>query len=197
MTDRATLDVYDARAADYADMVKKPEPNRHLTDFIDALPKGARVLDLGCGPGGSAAEMQKAGLRVDAWDASDEMAKLGKAIGVNIRVAGFDALTAQSAYDGIYANFSLLHAPKADMQGHLARIASALRPGGLFHIGMKTGTGEKRDTIGRFYAYYTDAELTGLLAENGLTVLSRETGMDSGLDGVKAPWIIMRARLND
>ncbi len=194
MTDRETLDVYNNRANDYADMVERSKPGRHLTDFITALPNGARVLDLGCGPGNSALDMIDAGLNVDAWDASPEMARVGReAFGLEIEVRGFDALDAVHTYDGVFANFSLLHAAKADMPGHLARIAAALKPGGVFHIGMKTGTGEKRDGIGRFYAYYEDVELTGLLESAGLGVTTRAFGSDEGLDGTEAPWIIMRA----
>lgn len=198
MSDRETLGIYDTRAADYADMVENADPSRHLTAFIEALPQGGRALDLGCGPGNAAAQMVKAGLRVDAWDASPQMVRLARdKYGLNAEVAGFHDVTATSHYDGIYANFSLLHAAKADMPGHLGRIAHALVPGGLFHIGMKTGEGEKRDTIGRFYAYYTDPELTGLLEDAGLTVQSRDTGREVGLDGVEAPWIIMKAIRND
>ena len=198
MADRKTLDVYDAKAGDYADLVDRTKPGRHLTDFIEALPQGGHVLDLGCGPGTSAADMRDAGLNVEAWDASPEMARLGReTFGLDVRVMGFDALEADQAYDGVFANFSLLHAPKSQMPGHLERIARALKPGGLFHIGMKTGTGEKRDGIGRFYAYYEDAELSDLLAAAGFTVTDRAFGSDVGLDGVEAPWIIMRATRND
>ena len=63
----------------------------------------------------------------------------------------------------------------------------------MFHIGTKTGTGEKRDPIGRFYAYYEDAELTELLQAAGFTIEARAFGADVGLDGVEAPWIIIRA----
>ena len=196
--DRETLSVYDAKADDYANLVSSSQPDRHLSAFLDALPKGGRVLDLGCGPGRSAHFMAQAGFAVDAWDASPEMARLGcDTLGLDVKVKGFSDLNAVATYNGIYANFSLLHAPKSDMPSLLRRIAQALCRGGQFHIGTKTGTGEKRDPIGRFYAYYTDEELTGLLGDAGLTVQTRATGRDIGLDGVEAPWIVMRARLDD
>ena len=47
-----------------------------------------------------------------------------------------------------------------------------------------------------FYAYYEDAELTGLLNTVGLRVTDRAFGNDMGLDGTEAPWIIMRATKN-
>lgn len=195
MSDAETLKVYAARAQDYArrfsgDSAQSPQ----LAAFIAALPKGGHALDLGCGPGISAAQMAAAGLQVTAFDPVSEMVALTAAHpGVAAQVAGFDDITGTDLYDGVWANFSLLHAPRADMPRHLEAIAEALRPGGRFHIGMKTGTGEKRDLIGRLYTYYTDAELTGLLADVGLTVTARTTGREKGLDGVEADWICLTA----
>lgn len=195
MADAETLAVYATRARDYAKRFAADNVGPTLRAFIDAVPEGARVLDLGCGPGNAAAAMRDAGLTVEAWDASPEMAEVAREIhGLELRVAEFDALDAEAVYDGIYANFSLLHAPKAEMPGHLARIARALRPGGLLHIGLKTGEGERRDALGRLYAYYSDEEITRLLSDAGLEVEVRTTGRSTGLDGTSAPWIILRAR---
>ena len=190
--------VYSERAHEYATRFARSGTDVHLDAFVKALPAGGRVLDLGCGPGQAADEMVRAGFDVDAWDASPDMAEVGQKIyGLTIAVKGFADLDSSGVYDGIYANFSLLHAPKTEMPRHLQRIARALKPGGVFHIGLKTGTGEKRDPIGRFYAYYEDEELTELLKTAGLSVYDRQFGIEAGLDGVKAPWIIMKARRND
>lgn len=196
--DRETMEVYARRAADYATMADRERNERPLAAFMESLPAQARVLDLGCGPGRAAARMAQAGLNVDAWDASPEMAALARErFGLDVRVATFDALDAYAAYDGIYANFSLLHAPRSEMPGHLDRIANALTARGMFHIGLKTGVGEKRDSLGRFYAYYEESELVGLLESAGFEMLSRATGTEKGLDGSEAPWIVMRARKVD
>ena len=104
-----------------------------------------------------------------------------------------DGIT-RGTYDGIYANFSLLHAPKSEMPDHLARISKAMKPGGALHLGLKAGDGERRDRFGRFYAFYQDAEITGLLADVGLTVETRDFGEEAGLEGTVDPWIILTAR---
>ena len=54
-------------------------------------------------------------------------------------------------------------------------------------------TGEERDGLGRFYTYYTEQELTGLLAEAGLTVTYRREGCERGLSGKDEPWIALVA----
>ena len=196
--DRETLEVYGRKAADYVAMADRERNDRPLDAFIKSLPAQARVLDLGCGPGSAAARMAQAGMQVDAWDATPEMAALAREqFGLEVRVATFDELDADAVYDGIYANFSLLHAPRSEMPGHLDRIAKALTAHGLLHIGLKTGVGERRDSLGRFYAYYEESELAGLLDTAGFEILSRATGTEAGLDGVEAPWIVVRARKSD
>ncbi len=195
MADPETLAVYAARARDYADLVALDSPDAHLTAFLNALPKGARVLDLGCGTGQSAAFMAANGIDVDAIDASPEMAAVAlERFGLAVTVAPFDALVALESYDGVFANFSLLHAPKSEMPAHLARVATALKPGGIFHLGLKTGDGEDRDGLGRFYAYYQDAEITALVANAGFSVKSRSFGANAGLSGSVDPWIILLAK---
>ncbi|MGP6086965.1 class I SAM-dependent DNA methyltransferase [Antarctobacter jejuensis] len=194
MTDRETIRIYDSRAEDYAQVTASDGPDATLSAFIAALPQGGRVLDLGCGPGISSGHMAAAGLSVEAWDASEAMVALAATrAGVTARQASFDALDAEATYDGIWANFSLLHAPRGDMPRHLAAIARALKPGGLFHIGVKEGEGEKRDGLGRLYTYYTPASLTALLQDAGLTPGPYSHGTDKGLDGVVAPWITATA----
>ena len=194
MTDKETLDAYAAKAEDYAKRFSTQKPDLHLAAFMLAVPNEGRVLDLGCGAGRSTAFMKEAGLRADALDASPEMAEIARVQNdVEVTVGGFETLDAEGIYDGVYANFSLLHASKSQMPDHLARVSKALVPGGFFHIGLKTGTGEKRDALGRFYAYYTDAEITGLLSDAGFVVIERSFGADAGLDGTVAPWIILLA----
>lgn len=194
MTDPETIRLYDARAEDYARVTDSDAPDATLTGFLAALPPNARVLDLGCGPGRSAAHMAAAGHEVEAWDASEGMVKLAAAHpGVTARQADFDALRAEAEYDAIWANFSLLHAPRADMPRHLAAIRRALKPGGLFHIAVKQGEGSKRDALGRLYTYYTQNDLARLLDEAGLAPGPFQRGEDMGLDNVLAPWISVTA----
>ena len=193
--DRETLRAYRDRAQDYAEKYARGEADRHLKAFIDELPVGGTVLDFGCGPGSSTAAMIGAGLKAEGLDASPEFAEIAKEkFGVNVAVAEFDSLSEEEKYDGVYANFSLLHAPKAEMPAHLRRISRALRAGGKFHIGLKTGEGEHRDRLGRLYAYYTDTEITGLLNDAGFIVLTRDFGSDAGLEGTVSPWIILLTR---
>jgi len=192
--DKQTLAVYAAQIDTYVNMVEGLD-NPALARFIEAMPKGGRVLDLGCGPGQDAARMADAGLNVTAIDASPDMVALAaRHPGVTAELAQFDALTDIGIYDGIWASFSLLHAPKSDFPHHIAAIKQALKPGGVAVLGLKTGIGESRDRLGRFYAYYEEDELRQILDAADLTVTDIVKGAAKGLAGDTAPFMIVTAR---
>ncbi|SMP17583.1 class I SAM-dependent DNA methyltransferase [Shimia sagamensis] len=199
MSDKETLAVYAKAAGDYAKRFTRVDDSdvdqfSDLTAFFDLLPDTGLVLDLGCGPGQWAAKIRDAGYTVDAMDASSEMAALAKEhFDIDVTVATFDQLDVAGTYDGIWANFSLLHARKTEMPDHLKRIHCALKPGGAFHIGTKLGDGERRDHLGRFYGYYREDELIGLLESAGFTVTRKRTGSAVGLAGSDDTFVILTA----
>jgi trans-aconitate methyltransferase len=194
MVDAKTIEIYNAKADEYVEFVSKTIPDQDLRAFMEALPQGGIALDLGCGPGNTAAMLQDAGFTVDATDASEKMVEMARdKFSVQAKVATFDDLSAENHYDGIWANFSLLHAQKSDMPKHLAAIHKALKSDGHFHIGLKLGVGEQRDKIDRMYAYYEEAELKDLLKNAGFTVISTRLGKEAGLAGSVDPYIIITA----
>lgn len=195
MSDPATIRVYDERAADYADLTQAQDAaDPWLSAFINACPSVGRVLDLGCGPGSAAAQMARAGLIAEATDASGEMVALAaRHPGVKARQALFGDITGTGIYDGIWASFSLLHAPRSDFPRYLGALHRALKPGGAFYIGMKLGKGEARDSIGRLYTYYSVQELDACLTTAGFAVLSHKFGTAVGLDGSPADYVQVAA----
>lgn len=195
MSDQETLQVYSDKAQEYADNFARSKPDRDLQAFIDGIPNGGSVLDFGCGPGNSAAMMNAAGLKAEATDACAEMVEMARdKFGVDARLATFNDLTEQDRYDGIWANFSLLHAPRADMPTHFANIKAALKPGGLLHLGLKLGKGEKRDRLGRLYTFFTQGELKNLLEAAGFEIEFTRKSSAKGLEGTAQPYTIIRAR---
>ena len=195
MTDARTIAFYDGAAAAYDDFVARETPDADLTTFMTLLPEGARVLDLGCGPARASAHMRAAGFLPDPVDASEGMVALANEThAIGARVMTFDDLDVAAAYDAVWANFSLLHAPRADLPRHLAAIARALRPGGVLHIGMKTGAGDLRDRIDRFYTLVSVEELHSLLRDAGFTILSHREGAERGCAGTMDPYVIVLSR---
>ncbi|MEO0388502.1 MAG: methyltransferase domain-containing protein [Pseudomonadota bacterium] len=193
--DKETLAVYGTMADHYRTLVSNDGADASLLDFLDTLPDGARILDLGCGPGNAAAAMIARGYDVLAVDAAPEMVALARDVyGVPAQVQTFDDLEAVDAFDGVWANFSLLHAERAELPTHLAALHRALRPGGRLHLGMKTGRGAARDTLGRLYTYYSETELAALLVAARYTVVGTRTGITRGMAGTDDPFVIFAAK---
>lgn len=192
--DRTTLEVYRAEAARYDALPPSAAEAEALEAFLGLLPPGGSILDLGCGPGHHAAAMAARGFDVTAWDASETFLDMARAKGVRAERRSFDDLDAEAVFDGIWASFSLLHAPKAAFPRHVAAIARALRQPGHLFLGLKTGTGEHRDALGRFYAYYTEAELSAHLEAESFHILHSVTGHGVGLAGTVDPFVLVTAR---
>lgn len=191
-----TIAAYNSHADAYAELTQPDKiDDPALVSLISRLPTGALVLDLGCGPGTASAELRKNGFRVDPVDASVAMVKLAnETFAVDARLATFNEIDAQDEYHAIWANFSLLHAPKAKFSDYLKRLHVALKSNGLLHLGMKLGDGEQRDKLGRHYAYYHEEELKQFLSELGFDTIETGTGEAMGMAGDIEPWITILAR---
>ncbi|MGB5212809.1 MAG: class I SAM-dependent methyltransferase [Anderseniella sp.] len=194
MIDDETISAYNNQVEAYADLTRSTSTDPLLVAFMTHVVLGGHILDLGCGPANAAAEMREHNFEVDAVDASPEMVRLAnKTHDIGARLATFDDIDGYDTYDGIWANFSLLHAPVEDFPRHLNALYRALKPGGHFHIGMKLGTGSARDKLGRHYSYYSQSELSDLLNTAGFVVVTASTGEDLGLAGDIEAWIALRA----
>lgn len=195
--DPQTLRIYAEQAEEYARLTDAPAPGRLLSAFIADVPAGGRVLDLGCGPGVDAGHMAAVGLNVDAFDATPKMVALAsQKAGVNayqIDFEDFAAMGTRDRYDGIWANFSLLHAPRDRMPAYIKCCHRALRTGGRFHIALKTGTGTERDSIGRLYTFYTVPDLRDIVAKAGFAITDQSEGRDIGLSGDLSDWVLLAA----
>ncbi|MBP7797115.1 MAG: DEAD/DEAH box helicase family protein [Thermoanaerobaculaceae bacterium] len=123
--------------------------------FLSRLVPGARILDAGCGSGRDARAFTQAGFRVDAFDASAELARLASDhCGFEVAVRRLEDVDEVAQFDGIWCCASLLHVPVDQMPGTLSRLWRALRPGGTFYASFKHGRGERSDGARRF----TDAD---------------------------------------
>ncbi|MEO1199634.1 MAG: class I SAM-dependent methyltransferase [Pseudomonadota bacterium] len=192
-SDPRTLAAYDREAARYLERARDWPAEPWVAKIANRLSPGARILDFGCGPGGAATHFAELGFEVEAVDGSSEMVRIAREqTGLNVRLMRFDELDDGAHYDAVWSSFALLHLAKADFPGVLERIARALRPNGTLMISMKTGDGEDYDSLDRFYAYYTPAELTGHLERAGFAVIETEEGEGVGLAGTSSGliWIL-------
>jgi SAM-dependent methyltransferase len=164
--DDATLQFYRDNAQSYADWAKAP--SARLVRFMGLLPPGGSVLELGCGAGNHSAVMLAEGFNVRSTDGSPEMADVAaRRLGRPVETLLFDQLDAEDAYDGVWASACLLHAPREELSGILARIHRALKPAGVFYASFKAGDHDGRDSLGRYYNYASQERLEAAYAQAG------------------------------
>lgn len=192
--DDATLAFYAREASNYIAQ-GWDGLNNDLTVFLNRLPPGARILELGCGAGRDAAAMLARGFHVDATDGCPVMAKEAeKRIGRPVRVMRFDSLNANGLFDAVWANASLLHVPRAALSGVLTRVHRALKPGGLHFASYKGGTREGRDEFGRFFNYPSADYLRAIYQTAGAwAAFDIESSSGTGYDKRVTPWHNIRA----
>jgi len=190
--DPDTISFYDREAIPYSNSSQR---SRHLGAFIAALGPGAKVLELGCGAGRDAEALLAAGIEVTASDASSKLAAIASArIGRPVRIMRFDELADIDAFDGVWANACLLHAPIGSLAGVLGLVRASLRMGGIFFASFKAGEGEGRDRLGRYYNFPNRIGLERCYASAGpWTVLTIEEGVGGGYDGVERSWLACTA----
>ena len=196
MADKQTVTIYNQNIATYKKMVNKLPDIKPLNAFIDALQAGAYVLDWGSGPGYLAAEMRARGLRPLCVDASREMVEAARNdYQLDAKQAEFSHLNENQIYDGIWANFSLLHVDRAAFFSHISAAAAALVPSGVFYVSVKLGKGQERDDLGRLYSYYGEDELEEILGQSGFEIAEIFTGKSKGMAGKLEKWIGILAKM--
>lgn len=165
--DDETLQFYRRNAEAYAGWAKAP--SARLKGFLELLPRRGSILELGCGAGNHAAEILTAGFQLRATDGSPEMAAIAsQRLGHPVEAMRFDELDEHEAYDGVWASACLLHVPRDELVGVLARVRRALKCDGVFYASYKIGHGDGgRDSLGRYYNYPSADWLQSAYAASG------------------------------
>jgi SAM-dependent methyltransferase len=106
----------------------RPGTRETLDFLLPLLPRGGRVLEVGCGEGGLAKELGRRGLRVRAVDASAKAVAAARARGVDARRAEFPDYR-DGRFDAVLFTRSLHHVRRLDAAAD--RAAALVGVGGL------------------------------------------------------------------
>lgn len=143
MAMNTTLAYYAENALDFFDSTHDKPMEAIYPRFLPHLPENGFILDAGCGSGRDSRYFLSLGFRIEAIDASKEMAALATAyIGQEVKCLAFDQIERTEAYDAIWAAASLLHLPYAQLPETLSRLASALKEDGVLYASFKYGEHE-------------------------------------------------------
>jgi 2-polyprenyl-3-methyl-5-hydroxy-6-metoxy-1,4-benzoquinol methylase len=192
-----TVESYEVIADAYARDTESDTPvlAGGLTKLAEAVP-GAHVLEIGSGPGWDADFLEQAGLTVRRTDITQGFIDFQRSRGKEIDQldAINDAL--DGPYDAVVCLHVLQHVESHDLDAVLAKIASALRPGGRFLVSIPLGEGDGFEIGESGKQYYralrTEADFVDLLARAGLTTEWSERSNDDEESG----WLCLLAHLS-
>jgi 8-oxo-dGTP diphosphatase len=170
-----TLNSYEASASDYTTNTSDLHPKEEAQKFITRLPSGAKIVDIGCGPGRDAKVFSSFCLEVIGVDFSAKMIELAKqnAPSCSFYVMDIEKLTfAPESFHGIWANCALLHVPKQNIPSVLDKMRMILKPKGVLYLSVKRShINESFAADGRYgglekyWSFYEPDELVKLLNE--------------------------------
>jgi 2-polyprenyl-3-methyl-5-hydroxy-6-metoxy-1,4-benzoquinol methylase len=154
--------------------------------FIQSLPQGAHVLDVGCATGLKSKYLIEHGFQVHGIDIADtfiEIAKREVPEGSFQELSMMDLDSLTDTFDGVFAQASLLHIPKKDAGEAVQKMARRLVSQGILYIAVKESKEGlpdegilKEQSYGfeyeRFFSYFTMKELESYLAAAGIAVVS-------------------------
>ncbi|WP_312328716.1 class I SAM-dependent methyltransferase [Acinetobacter sp.] len=160
-----TIDYYNKHAEGFTASTFEVDMESLYQPFLVELQEGARILDVGCGPGRDTLAFKNKGYQVDAIDYSEELVKKATQLtGIPVRLQSFYEIDADQAYDGIWACASLLHCERTRLKEVIGKLLSALKPNGMLYMSFKYGNGD-RQKDGRQFTDLDEVQAKALLGQ--------------------------------
>ncbi len=179
--------------------IRQDERLRYTHELLDRLPRGAAVLELGCGQGTPTTRLLAERFNVTGVDISARQLELARRDVPNAAFLHADMASLDlppQTFDGVAAFFSLIHVPREEHAALLERIASWLRPGGVLvaTMGVRDSPGDvEEDWLGApmFFSHWDAATNRRLVEQSGLRILSaREETADEDGAPVAFLWVV-------
>lgn len=177
------MNYYDKHADTYINSTVSVDMSSQYSLFLPYLPKGASILDAGCGSGRDSLHFLEQGYKVEAFDNSSAMVEHARALtGLAVRKLSFAELDYDSTFDGIWACASLLHVPRVELGFVFGLLHRALKPKGLLYCSFKDRS-EDFTNEGRLFTCFTEQGFQEFLTELslfGLVQLSHSADVRQG-----------------
>lgn len=176
---------YDLIAKAYTDnQVSRNLWQEQMDEFAAKMPKGAEIVDLGCGAGTETVWFARniPGCRITGVDFSEGMLDLARRNGDENAEWNLESISEYQhpvPADGVWARGSLHHLSNEELAAAFRRIASYLKPGGVFCCINKHGDGENIEVskryggeARRYFNFFSEGMIERLAEGSGLKVLS-------------------------
>lgn len=174
------INTYDCIVKEYSlHEFNNPQMEKYYKKFLSLIPKKAKILDLGCGPGQAAFRFVKFGHAVTGVDLSKEMINYAKkkVPKANFFVMDVEKIKFSQKFSAVWAAFILVHIDRKKHLSILKKINSLLSKGGVLFLGLLEGEGEKemlepynRD-FKQYFVFTSKKEILKNLEQSGFRVV--------------------------
>ncbi|MBN1941507.1 MAG: class I SAM-dependent methyltransferase [Candidatus Diapherotrites archaeon] len=179
---KKTVKTYNETVEEYYKKTKGLKSSRReLNEFTKFLPKNAKILDAGCGPGRDAKLFSDKGFEVIGIDLAEKMIEFAKKLvpKADFRIMDFRELGFKAnGFDAVYFNAALLNVKKQDAEKTLGEMHRVLKLGGLMFLKVKEGKGEgfEKDKryagdVQKYVSYYSPGEIKQKAVFAGFKIL--------------------------
>ncbi|HVF20695.1 MAG TPA: class I SAM-dependent methyltransferase [Mycobacteriales bacterium] len=180
---QSTRATYDLIAVDYTARNSNAADRDWLPELTASLPPGARVVDLGCGPGTDAVLLRAEGFDVVGLDLSTSMLTIARQAGVPVLQGDLRRLPLRDrSVDAVCSSASLLHVPREQTVATLVEWRRVTRDGGVLRLATSNGDDEGWEVVPyapppegepdrrRWFVHRTREELVDALHDAGWRV---------------------------
>lgn len=154
----ATVAHYDSNAQGFFAGTRDHDVSQNIGALLEAItaPAPFAILDLGCGPGRDLVTFTRLGHRATGLDGSAQFVAMARALsGCEVWHQSFLHLALPpSSFDGVFANASLFHVPRAALPAVLAQLCATLTPGGVLFSSNPRGQNQEGWSGERYGAYH-------------------------------------------
>jgi ubiquinone/menaquinone biosynthesis C-methylase UbiE len=167
------------------------EDVRLLEELIARLPKGARVLDAGCGAGIPISQKLSEKFIVTGVDFSEAQIELARKHVPNASFLCEDMTQldfAENTFDGITSYYAIIHVPRKEHRSLLANFHRMLKPGGLalLCLGAELSTDDPDDEFfgtPMYWSHFGSETYLKMLKDCGFTILWSKRVADATCEG--------------
>jgi SAM-dependent methyltransferase len=188
----ATLQHYESRAQSFREGTRDHDVSQNIGALLRhiAAEPPFTILDFGCGPGRDLkafAAMGHVAIGLDGAASFVEMARAES--GCEVWHQDFLALDLPAErFDGIFANASLFHVPRAELPRVLRELHAALKPAGVLFCSNPRGSNEEGWNGGRYGVWHDLEAWRALVTAAGFTELEHYY-RPPGLPRDQQPWL--------
>ena len=132
------INYYNSTPSDYFRKTAFLDLSDIYEKFKKQIPRGALILDAGCGVGRDTRYFIMEGYRVLAFDASEQMVKLCRQYPfAYCQRWSFEEIKFSEEFDAVWACASLVHLSEINLSAAILNLSRAIRPGGVFYFSLK------------------------------------------------------------